>query len=121
MSLRDFVQPAALQQPLICSFTAPLGANSQWQGITLLQLLQSDQRRGIVNIPVENGKVARALRNMTRTLWNESLPEQIRSRQRYIPKSKQRVLQAKDAKQRISREEFNEKLRWALKRKARGF
>lgn len=81
MSLRDFVQPAALQQPLICSFTAPLGANSQWQGITLLQLLQSDQRRGIVNIPVENGKVARALRNMTRTLWNESLPEQIRSRQ----------------------------------------
>lgn len=81
ISLRDFVQPAAIQQPFIRGSAAPLGTQSQWQGLAQPQLSQSDQRRGVVTIRVENGKVARAMRNLVRTLWADKLPEVMRARQ----------------------------------------
>ena len=68
--LENFRQPRAIQQlsAKLANGTATLpGCCIQQQG--LLQV----QQRGIITVPVQNGKVARAMRTLSRTVHADNL------------------------------------------------
>lgn len=76
--LKDFRQPHALQQlsaKLANGSAAFPGCCTQQQG--LLQL----QQRSVITVPVQNGKVARAMRTLSRTVHADNLHKLWRDKQ----------------------------------------
>ncbi len=122
ISLADFGQPLGFKQ-LRSTLMRPaslLSCHAQQQDSHLLQRQhQHQQRRGVISVPVQKGKVARAMRALNRFMYADNVQKLLRDKEVYTKPAKQRVIDAKEAKQRIQRQEFNEKLRWAMQRKAR--
>ncbi len=83
------------------------------------QQLQAQQQRGVITVPVQNNKVSKALRNLTRTVFADQLIKEWRGREHFTKPAKQRYLAKKETQVRLRKEAFREKLRWAMQRKAR--
>lgn len=83
------------------------------------QQLQAQQQRGVITVPVQNNKVSKALRTLTRTVFADQLIKEWRGREHFTKPAKQRFLAKKETQVRLRKEAFREKLRWAMQRKAR--
>jgi ribosomal protein S21 len=83
------------------------------------QLPTLQQSRTAITVPVQNNKVPRALRRLTRTIYGDRLLQEWRDRQHFTKPAKRRFEAKKATELRLRKEEFREKLRWAMQRKAR--
>jgi ribosomal protein S21 len=119
ISLRSFA-------PLASTINAVSTAGSTQSVTPLLapvaaQLLTPQQSRTAITVPVQNNKVPRALRRLTRTIYGDRLLQEWRDRQHFTKPAKRRFEAKKATELRLRKEEFREKLRWAMQRKARCF
>lgn len=84
-------------------------------------LVSEPQKRTVITARVQNGRIIQAMKAVNRAVFAEKINKMWRDRTAYVPPAKQRVINAKETTKRLRREAFNEKLRWAMQRKARGF
>ncbi|WPT11786.1 hypothetical protein PSENEW3n2_00005286 [Picochlorum sp. SENEW3] len=82
---------------------------------------QQQQQRGIVSVDVHGNKVDRALRMLRRKLIDEGIRETWMKQRVYVKPCQERKKMREDAEKRIRTRAFKEKMRWILKRKARGY
>jgi ribosomal protein S21 len=83
--------------------------------------VQQQQQRGIVSVDVHGNKVDRALRMLRRKLIDEGIRETWMKQRVYVKPCQERKKMREDADKRIRTRGFKEKMRWILKRKARGY
>ena len=120
ISLRSFAPvQASLVQPsaVVCASSSAVGP--ALSHAALQQQLHAEQRRGVISVPVQNNKLSRAMRNMSRTIFGDQLLKEWRGREFFVKPAKQRFVAKKETKVRLRKAEFREKLRWAMQRKAR--
>lgn len=82
-------------------------------------LFGEPQKRTIITARVQNGRIIQAMKAVNRAVFAEKINKMWRDRTSYTPPAKQRVIDAKETTKRLRREAFNQKLRWAMQRKAR--
>lgn len=111
--------------PAAAAVTSPAAsaAQTRWAS-TLLPAAAAlppsvHQCRTAITVPVQNNKVPRALRKLTRIINNDRLLHEWRDRMHFTKPAKRRFEAKKATEVRLRKEEFREKLRWAMQRKAR--
>lgn len=87
----------------------PLGANS----------LQ--QQRSVISVDVHGNKVDRALRMLRRKLIDEGVRETWMKQRVFVKPTHERKRVLEEAERRNRNRGFKEKMRWILRRKARGY
>lgn len=117
ISLRNFA-PATTAAKAVSTAGLPHAA-SPLLAAPATQLLTPQQSRTAITVPVQNNKVPRALRRLTRTIYGDRLLQEWRDRQHFTKPAKRRFEAKKATELRLRKEEFREKLRWAMQRKAR--
>jgi ribosomal protein S21 len=78
------------------------------------------QRRGIISVDVHGNKVDKALRTLRRKLIDEGVRETWNKQRVFVKPSHERKRVLEEAERRNKNEGFKEKMRWILRRKARG-
>jgi ribosomal protein S21 len=79
------------------------------------------QQRGIVSVDVHGNKVDRALRMLRRKLIDEGVRETWLKQRVFVKPSHERKRVLEEAERRDRNKGFKEKMRWILRRKARGY
>lgn len=72
-------------------------------------------------VPVVNGNVNKAMRNLINHIKDEKLADKWKATKQYIKPSHQRVIQQKETQQRINKEKFKTMMYWVMQAKSRGF
>jgi ribosomal protein S21 len=85
-------------------------------GATSLQ-----QHRGIISVDVHGNKVDRALRMLRRKLIDEGVRETWMKQRVFVKPTHERKRVLEEAERRNKNRGFKEKMRWILRRKARGY
>lgn len=86
------------------------------QGATSMQ-----QQRTIISVDVHGNKVDRALRMLRRKLIDEGVRETWMKQRVFVKPSHERKRVLEEAERRNRNRGFKEKMRWILRRKARGY
>jgi ribosomal protein S21 len=116
ISLRNFT-PTTTAAAAVSA--AGLSGTSPLMPLAAAQPLTPQQSRTAITVQVQNNKVPRALRKLTRTIYGDRLLQEWRDRQHFTKPAKRRFEAKKATELRLRKEEFREKLRWAMQRKAR--
>ncbi|KAL4450110.1 hypothetical protein ABPG77_010779 [Micractinium sp. CCAP 211/92] len=74
-----------------------------------------------IAVDVPNGNVDRAWKMLTRKLRSESYMQSAQSREYFVKPSERRKQAASAARRRFQRQEFDETLKWIIRRRSRGF
>lgn len=95
-------------------------------GSRLLQSMTSyswifTNTRSIVSVDVPRNQVDRALKNLKKKILDEGLRDVWLSQNVFTKPSQVRKLARVETEKRLKKREFKEKLRWIMRRKARGF
>lgn len=77
--------------------------------------------RSIVTVDVQHGRVDRAMKQLKKKVMEEGFRETWQAQSVYSKPSQVRKLAAVETKKRLASRVFKEKLRWIMRRKARGF
>ena len=118
ISLRNFA-PATTAALAVSTSGLPHAASSLLASPATQLSTPQQQSRTAITVPVQNNKVPRALRRLTRTIYGDRLLQEWRDRQHFTKPAKRRFEAKKATELRLRKEEFREKLRWAMQRKAR--
>ena len=98
-------------------------AQTEGQGRVLAARVahQHQPQRSIVSVDVHGNKVDRALRQLRRKLIDEGVREKWLEQRVFVKPSHVRKRVLEEAQRRVKGEGFKEKMRWILRRKARGY
>ncbi|KAL3142719.1 hypothetical protein ABBQ38_003019 [Trebouxia sp. C0009 RCD-2024] len=80
-------------------------------------LMQTRQYKAVV----VNGNVTKAIRLLNTHMKEEKLVDKWRATQVYIKPSHQRVIQQKETKKKLNRQNFKTMMYWVMQAKSRGF
>lgn len=90
-----------------------------------MQPLQQQARGAAHNagiaVDVPNGNVDRAWKALSRKLRAENYMQAAQSREYFVKPSERRKQEASAARKRFQRQEFDETLKWIIRRRSRGF
>lgn len=74
-----------------------------------------------MSVGVQNGRVDRTLKMLRRKLIDEGIRETWMKQKVFVKPSQERKRRKEEAVRKIRSQSFREKMRWILKRKARGY
>ena len=84
-------------------------------------MYNQQQKRGIIRVDVQGNKVDRSLRMLRRKLIDEGIRDTWMKQRVFVKPCQERKQVIEEAKRRDRTREFKEKMRWILRRKARGY
>ena len=88
------------------------GASPGWAATT---------QRSVISVPVQNNQVDKAMRTLKRRVIEEGFRTTWAAQRVYTKPSQERKLAMRETEKRSGARVFKEKLRWIMRRKARGF
>ena len=116
ISLQSFQSVPALAQA--CAAARIAGGGAQLSNV-FTSVASTQQTRTVISAPVQNNKIGKAMRTITRRVFADGILTKWRAQEYYVKPTKARFIARKDTDVRLRKEEFREKLRWAMQRKAR--
>ena len=114
VSLQSFQSVPALAQAC-----ARMGGGGVQLPTVAASVASAQQARTVISAPVQNNKIGKAMRTITRRVFADGILTKWRAQEYYVKPTKARFIARKDTDVRLRKEDFREKLRWAMQRKAR--